>query len=235
MKRIFYLVSINVMRNLEWIPLANSPYLEFDFNLMFEDRFWFYLRKDKGLDEELKDFYLWSIQEDKQTLFEKSCKELNIVVKNYDQSFYYNEYKQQNQIYIPTKQKEIATTDCVEICSESFSKIICGPGTTQILLEHYIDEKDSITLYINSNEITKHNIPHCHVKYKSDKNYCVLSLVDFTKIEPDGGRKNAIICKAQSILKNNIQLARKTWNEIHSLFKFKMVEGQYTSEYEKKH
>ena len=232
MKRLFYLIDINVMRRLDWIPLANPPYLDQDLNILFESNFFYYLRKDKGLDEDLDKYYLWSIPFDKQKLFEQACKELDITAKIHDFEDYYEEFKQKKQIYKPSQQKEIPEDDCVDICEEFFPKIMCGPGVSQILLEHSVGEIDGISLYINSNEMTGHHTPHCHVKYNGVKNYCVLSLVDYKKIAPDGDIENAIIRKAQQVLKNNIQLARQTWNKIHSQLKFKVINGQYTSDYE---
>lgn len=221
------------MRNLEWIPLANPPYLAYDLGIMFEQHFWFEIRHKHGIyKEEGNNSFLWSIPVNKKTDFEKSCNELKIDITEIDLNEIYNEYLKENTIYKPSAQENIPIENQVDICDKSFTHIICGPGTTQIFLEHNIGEKDNIKLYINSNEEGRHHIPHCHVKYNNYENYCVLSLVDYQKIEPDGKTKNAVVCKAQSILADNIQLARKKWNEINSLLKFKICNGNYTSEYQ---
>lgn len=233
MNKIFYLVNNEVMRNLQWIPLANPPYLNYDLGIIFEQRFWFDLRHSKELDQNYDNMFLWSVPKDKKELFEKSCSELNIEIMEIDLSTPYEKYRKIHYIYKPSPQQEIPPTDRLAICQESFNPIICGTGTSQIFLEHYVGEKDGIELYINSNENGRHKLPHCHVKYNSINNYCVLSLVDFEKIEPDGKIKNAIVCKAQSILKNNIQTARKKWNEINAPIKFKIVNGIYTAEFQK--
>lgn len=231
MKRIFYLVSNKVMQNYEWVKLVNPPYLKYDFHFAGETDFLFYLRQKKGSVDELKDRVIWSIPAEKQALFEQACSEVNIELKEYDMQADYQEFMQSKKAYIPSKQEEIAESDCVYVCWETIPHIECRRGTTQALNEHFVGEKDNIALYINSNEMTGHSIPHCHVKYNKIKNYCVLSLVDFEKIAPDGGLKNAVILTAQSILEKNIQTAREKWNEVHSLVKFKCVDGVYTSDF----
>ncbi len=232
MSRRFYLVDIEVMKKFEWIPLVNLPYSGYDFGLLFEESFWYDLRFRQGLfKEENNDKTLWSISADKKSIFEESCKELNIKVYEIDLEKLYNKYVQQNTIYNPSPQAEISKEDQIDICSQSFDHIICGAGTSQILLEHTIVEKDNIRLYINSNENARHNLPHCHVHYNSRTNYCVLSLVDYQKLAPDNNVKNAIICKAQRILSKHIQYARHLWNRIESPLKFKIVNGEYTNEY----
>ena len=168
----------------------------------------------------------------KKLKFEKSCKELNIDILEIDLSVQYNNYLKQTAIYTPSPQKDIPEENQLDICSETFPHIICGSGTSQILLEHIIAKTDNMTLYINSNENGSHHIPHCHVKYNSYTNYCTLSLVDYKKLTPDGDLKNAIVCKAQQILAKNIQAARKKWNEIDTPLKFKIVNNIFTTEYQ---
>lgn len=235
MNKIFYLVDNEVMKNLQWIPLANYPYLNFDLGVLFEQNFWYDLRHLKKCDQdynEYKDMFLWSIPEEKKELFEKSCTELEIKIINIDLDVQYKEYCKEHYFYKPTKQSGIPLRDRVSICRETFNPIICGHGTTQIFLEHNIGGEDGIELYINSNENGRHKKPHCHVKYNSISNYCVLSLVDFEKIEPDGNIKNAIVCKAQAILQKNIQYAREKWNTIDAPIKFKVDNGIYSSDLE---
>lgn len=81
---------------------------------------------------------------------------------------------------------------------------------------------DKKALYITTDDFTN--------EYKNnEKNYCVLSLIDLTKIAPDGDRRNAIIKKAQGVLRDNLQDARKMWNSIKSKGKFVFRDGQYTT------
>ena len=61
MNKIFYLVNNEVMRNLQWIPLANPPYLIYDLGIIFEQRFWFDLRHSKELDQNYDNMFLWSV------------------------------------------------------------------------------------------------------------------------------------------------------------------------------
>lgn len=228
MDKIFFLVDLSVMRQYKWVPLVNQPYC---LNFFDEFNFWFDLRHNKGIYTELGDeFTLWSVPSDKRDAFVSACNELAIKIEEIDLHDLYDDYVQQHYVYDPTYQDPIPEENMVPICSQSYQKIICGFGTKQVFLEHKITEKDNIELYINSNEMTGHHTPHCHVKYNDRKNYCVLSLIDYEKIEPDGGVKNAVICKAQELLQKHIQEARKKWNEINALLEFRIVNEEYTSE-----
>lgn len=234
MQKLFYLVPIEVMQDLKWIALVNSPYKELNLKVVFEIDFWFYLRKDGSFGGYSNQNSLWSILSDKKLDFENSCQQVNIPFSLIDLDKEYAQYKKDHTLYKPSKQDDIPEENKVSICKETFPSIICGKGTSQIFLEHYVGKKDGIKLYINSNEITGHNIPHCHVKYNHINNYCVLSLVDAKKIAPDGNLKNAVIYKAQNILQKNIQKAREIWNDVSSLMKFEINEhGHYTDKYKK--
>ena len=234
MKKTFYLINISVMQQNKWIQLVNSPYSEKNLHIIFEFDFWFDLRHNKNLYSDLGERYvLWSIPENKKIDFISSCEEVKIETKEIDLEKYYDDYVEQHYAYSPSKQEDIPVENMVIISNQDVDKIICGSGTKQVFLEHKIAEKDNIKIYINSNEITGHNIPHCHLKYNDNNNYCVLSLIDLEKIAPDGNIKNAVVCKAQALLGKHIQDARKKWNEVHSLMKFKVSDGKYTSDFYK--
>ena len=235
MKKIFYLINISVMKQYKWIQLVNYPYSEKNLHIIFEFDFWFDLRHNKNLYQDLGEQYvLWSIPNDKEIDFICSCKEVEIETQEIDLERFYADYVEQHYAYTPSKQEDIPAENMSIVCAQDVDKIICGSGTKQVFLEHKITEKDNIQIYINSNEITGHNIPHCHVKYNNINNYCVLSLINYEKLAPDGNIKNAVVCKAQELLEEHIQDARKKWNEINSLLKFKVSEGKYISEFYKK-
>ena len=234
MKKIFYLIDNSVMQQYEWIQLVNYPYSEKNLHIIFEHDFWFDLRHNKKLYQDLgKQYALWSIPKNQQTEFICLCKEVKINPVEIDLEEYYADYVERNYVYSPSKQTDIPAENMLIVCSQDVDKIICGSGTKQVFLEHIIAKKDNIQIYMNSNEITGHNIPHCHVKYNDINNYCVLSLVDYEKIAPDGNIKNAVVCRAQKLLEEYIQDARKKWNEIKSPQKFKVSDGKYTSEHYK--
>lgn len=230
-QRVFYLVPIVIMNEMRWLPLSNPPHSSL--NVMFSTKFWFDVRQ-KGLYTELgKDYCLWSITNNKKTDFEKVCSELGIEIQEINLEREYDVFLDNAYVYKPAPMSEIPREQQVEICRKEVTPIICGPGTMRVLLEHNVGrKKDGIRLYINSNETAVHNIPHCHVAYNSIKNYCTLSLVDMTKIEPNGKTRNAVICVAQEILRECIQDARKKWNEIDTITKFAQDEdGSYTNKF----
>lgn len=194
-----------------------------------------YAQKNIAMKKITDGYSILSIPIDKTAIFETDCEEIGMEIEHIDLHTEYLLYmKGKTPIYKPSPQEDIPHEHQMKICCDSFPHIICGEGTRQELLEHEVAQKDSIMLYINSNELNEHHIPHCHVKYNGVSNYCVLSLVDFKKLTPDGNKRNAIIKKAQELLKENIQPARKKWNEIVSLMKFKIENGLYTEEYEKR-
>lgn len=236
MDRAFYFISYDCGNEYKWVPLTNSPYSSHKLDFKYETEFLIYLRKQQHGNKKITDGYsILSIPVDKMALFEADCKEIGMEVEHIDLHTEYMSFmKGKTPIYKPSPQEYIPSEQQLKICCDSFLHIMNSEGTCQDVLEHNIAQKDSIMLYINSNELNEHHIPHCHVKYNKISNYCVLSLVDFEKLAPDGNIRNAVIKKAQELLKKNIQPARKKWNEIVSLMKFKYENGQYTSEYEKR-
>lgn len=229
MEKIFYLVDVSATKENKVTVLVNSPYsLK---HLLMENDFWDYLRdKDQWYKFLGKQYVLFSVLEDEKDDFVSSCKEVGIVAKEVDLKKLYAAFSKEHSPYVPSKQQDIPEENMLNVCEQDVCEIICGPGTKQILLEHKIAGKDNINIYINSKENAQHNIPHCHIKYNGESNYCVLSLIDFEKLAPDGNLRNAVVRKAQELLKQHIQEARKKWNEIDSTTKFAVLNGEYTSE-----
>lgn len=234
MKKVFYLINLSVVQNQEWIKLVNPPYLEKNLGFAIENEFWFDLKRKNNQYQDLgQRFYLCSVSEIKKSDFVESCKEVGIEIEEVNLEKYYDDYVEENRVYSPSKQDDIPSENMIIICNRDVNKIICASGTKQVFLEHKIANKDNIQIYINSNEIAGHSVPHCHVKYNEISNYCVLSLVDFKKLAPDKNKTNAVVCRAQELLKGHIQEARKKWNEIDSPLKFKISNGEYSSEFYK--
>lgn len=123
--------------------------------------------------------------------------------------------------------------ECVQMVKEiEIPQIIELLDGTQLLTEEEIVRKDGIKLYTHSNEQCGHHIPHVHVWYNDDKNYCVISLKDFKVIEPCNCLKRAKIKKCVELLKKNINDSRLAWNRSSGNLKFKVVEGIPLDEYE---
>lgn len=115
----------------------------------------------------------------------------------------------------------------------SFSKIIENNRGLQSLNESEVVRQDSIKIYTNSNEDSGHHIPHVHIWYGNNKNYCVISLIDYSVIEPER-HINAKIRKAIDLLKKDIAKARIAWNQTSGKLKFSLdMNGIPTSEIER--
>lgn len=235
MNRAFYLMGKEITRNYEWTKLVNYPYSNYNFGLKPEVKFWIYAcEKNKAYNELRKEYTLYSISSDKKTIFEKSCNETGIEVKQIDLEKLYDEFIQKKSANNTTLLEHIPEENRIYFCSKTIPHIEDNIGTRQNLYEFLINKKDDeLKLYINAEGKGKHNTPHCHVEYKNNENYCVLSLVDYRLLEPKNGVRTKILNKAQELLQENIQHAREIWNRTDGLLKFKVVNGEYTAEYEK--
>lgn len=92
-----------------------------------------------------------------------------------------------------------------------------------------VTKEKNIDIYIHTNEITNHYVPHVHISYGNDIEY-VVSLIDYNIIKPESYKEH-IANKMISLLGKNINEARKTWNEYSNIVKFKVdKEGNYTNQ-----
>jgi len=179
--------------------------------------------------------YLYSISKNQQTFFENFLKRNNIAYENLKLNSQYQEYKK-NQI----ANEPLEDLDSSFLCDEKMDiflnveipQIICGKGETRVLLEEEVVRKDKIKIYVHSNEMCGHHLPHVHVKYNDNDNYCVVNLVDNTVLLPPNLRnaKTKEICE---LLNHHIQTARAAWNRTNSLLKFIMEGEEYTSSFVK--
>lgn len=92
-------------------------------------------------------------------------------------------------------------------------------GGRQLLNEKEIMRNGQDIVYIHSNEQSGHNIPHVHVKYNGDKNFCTISLIDFSVLQS----KKLNFSKMKEIIKlveSCCDEARLAWNNSSSIIKF---------------
>lgn len=124
------------------------------------------------------------------------------------------------------KQINVDETTIEIIHEESFPKIYEALDGSQYLTEETIIKKDKIRIYTNSNEQTGHHIPHVHIQYNEENNFCVVSLIDLSIIEPKGNPKTARIKKCINLLEIHINKARLAWNKTSGNIKFKVENGE---------
>ena len=133
------------------------------------------------------------------------------------------------QEYISTfPQNSNQAHDCslenqVVVIEKRIQKIIEGSNGCQILTEESVANKDSIKIYVESNEVCSHHIPHVHVSYNHDFNVLSISLVGFNVLAGDG--RGAKAKKAIDLLKDNIDKAREIWNKCNNHSKFDVNEN----------
>ena len=113
MKKIFYLIDNSVMQQYEWIQLVNYPYSEKNLHIIFEHDFWFDLRHNKKLYQDLgKQYALWSIPKNQQTEFICLCKEVKINPVEIDLEEYYADYVERNYVYAPLNRQIFLQKTC---------------------------------------------------------------------------------------------------------------------------
>lgn len=92
--------------------------------------------------------------------------------------------------------------------------------TSRTLSEGFLFKQAQISIYIKSNEMSGHFVPHVHCNYGDKINYCVLSLIDMKVLSP----KNKCLKNLSKIVKvvsEHINECRVGWNKAISLIKFK--------------
>jgi len=102
----------------------------------------------------------------------------------------------------------------------TFPEILETENGTQILTEEEICRKDCIKIYTHSNENCGHHIPHVHIAYNDDRNYCVISLKDKSVIEPPNCQR-AKIRKVVQLLNEHFDEAVDAWNRTTGFCKIK--------------
>lgn len=158
---------------------------------------------------------LFSVDADNQYDFEKTLYNHGYDFKKYD---LYNEYliwkEKTKKEPIKTKLDDsfLDNSTIIEVVNEVVPAIEYGENGRQILDEETICKKENIKLYTHSNEMCGHHIPHIHVEYGGDKNYCVISILDKRVLEPKNFN-NKIVKKAIDLLNQNYKQAVIAWNK----------------------
>ena len=133
----------------------------------------------------------------------------------------YQKYLDENY---PVKEKledSFLDKDQINVIEEiRIPQIIEGPRGQQLLIEEKVAKEDGIKIYTHSNEQTGHNIPHVHIEYNNDRNFCVISLIDFSVIEPKKSNF-AKIKKCVELVKKYCQKCRQAWNKTSGRIKFR--------------
>lgn len=156
--------------------------------------------------------YLYSVETSKATLFESilSKEKIKFTKMNLD-----DEYATYLDNCTPNEtssiEKDYKIDESIVVGIFEITQIICGAGESQLLLEKTIIKKDKIKVRVNTKEKGKHHLPHAHIDYNSEENYCIISLMNYSVIKPDNFH-NAKIKKIIELLKGVEQKARKQWN-----------------------
>lgn len=177
--------------------------------------------------------YLYSLTSQDSTFFESLLKENQIEFERLDLSHEYHEYQITHTVNEPLEDLDssfLCDDEMDIIIDKDIPQIICGQGTTRVLHEEEIARKDNVKIYVHSNERCGHNIPHVHIKYNDNDNYCVISLVDISVIAPKN-LKNAKTKDICDLVNTHLQKSRAAWNRTNSLLKFKKDKEEYTSSY----
>jgi len=224
LEKIFYRIPLDLTNPYKFICLlSNHKNRDKIGEIIIESSFGFSI----GID------YLYSLKSQDSSNFESLLKDNQIDYEKLDLSHKYHVYQINH-----TANEPLENLDSSFLCNDEMDivvdtdipQIICGPGTTRVLHEEEIVRKDNIKIYVHSNELCGHHIPHVHVKYNDNDNYCVISLVDVSVLVPKNlkNAKTRDICK---LVNTHLQKSRAAWNRTNSLLKFKKNKEEYTSSF----
>lgn len=158
------------------------------------------------------DIRLFSVSENDCRKFETILSSFSYNYKKFDLNDAYKKWKASSDNQKETLDDDFIDSDFIQVVGEySFPEILETNNGTQILTEEEICRRDCIKIYTHSNENCGHHIPHVHVAYNDERNYCVISLNDKSVIEPKNCRR-ARIKKAVQLLSEHYDEAVKAWN-----------------------
>lgn len=226
MDKVFYKIPLDVTNPYKLICLISNNNNQAELgNIVVESSFGFSI----GID------YLYSLSEHQQTYFENLLNQNNIAYEKLEINKQYQDYKKNHIANEPLENLDTSflCDDKMEVFLDvDIPQIICGQGETRVLHEEEIVRKDNVKIYVHSNERCGHHLPHVHVKYNDNDNYCVINLVDITVLVPSNlhNAKTRDICE---LLSCHIQTARAAWNRTNSLLKFIKSGDVYTSSFTK--
>ena len=165
---------------------------------------------------------------DAKVFFQK-LKEKNISFEILDLNEKYDEFTKSkctpeieklDDSFFLTEKEKIKVITTIKI-----PKIIECSNGKQLLTEGKIVDKDGITLYIYSNEQSKHHKPHVHIAYNDDNNFLEIDLKNFEIIKQkkrNGNPKK--VNKCIELVKEYITESRLEWNKSNARIKFKVNE-----------
>lgn len=209
MNKNFYIVNLDYSKSYKPLcDLVNYSAIN-QIHWIIETSFSSYLKLDK---------ILYSCNKEDTEKFEEMLKKYNVSFKKVsgkekDYQDYLNTFSRGS-----TCGKKIPDNNQKLIFEEKVPQIIEGSNGRQYLTEGTIINKDKIRVYVESNEMCKHNIPHAHVDYNHDFNVFSISLVDFSILA--GNSKGPKARKAIELLTNNIVKAKQIWNTCANHSKF---------------
>ena len=173
---------------------------------------------------------LYSIDSEKKESFESKLKEHGYSYQNMNLWSEYSQWVAVTKYNKPKLNADfVKNSTILSIGEYEIPKIVETDTGAQYSTEQEICRKDQIKIYTHSNELCGHHIPHIHIAYGDDWNYCVISLVDLSVIEPCG-YNGAKIKKSKEILAKHLNESRLAWNKTNGIIKFVIdKEGNPTS------
>lgn len=158
------------------------------------------------------DIRLYSVDVLESQRFEAILSDNSYNYKSYDLNSAYEEWKSSTMNIPKVLDSSFIDNDQEQIiCEYSFPEIRETENGTVILNEEEICRKDCIKIYTHSNENCGHHVPHVHVAYNDNRNFCVISLIDKSVIEPVNCRR-AKAKKAVQLLNEHFNEAVDAWN-----------------------
>ena len=158
------------------------------------------------------DIRLYSIDGKDSKQFEEILSAHSYKYISHDLNSAYEEWKSSNSNKKEELDDKFIDASSIQIVGEyNFSEIRETENGTQILTEEEICRKDCIKIYTHSNENCGHHIPHIHVSYNNDRNYCVISLKDRSVLQPIN-YNSAKVKKALQLLNEHFDEAVEAWN-----------------------
>lgn len=158
------------------------------------------------------DIRLYSVDVLESQRFEAILSDNSYNYKSYDLNSAYEEWKSSTMNIPKVLDSSFIDNDQEQIiCEYSFPEIRETENGTVILNEEEICRKDCIKIYTHSNENCGHHVPHVHVAYNDNRNFCVISLIDKSVIEPVNCQR-AKAKKAVQLLSEHFNEAVDAWN-----------------------
>lgn len=158
------------------------------------------------------DIRLYSVDVLESQRFEAILSDNSYDFESYELNSAYEEWKSSTMNIPKALDSRFIENDQEQIiCECSFPEIRETENGTQILTEEEICRKDCIKIYTHSNENCGHHVPHVHVAYNDNRNFCVISLIDKSVIEPVNCRR-AKANKAVQLLNEHFDEAVNAWN-----------------------